>query len=117
MQMLFLQQQAMQCKRPVLDTGERGTKNITYVCLLTREHLRTSLSANDLILVPWPKLNMVVLACPSHPTLPLCWVSASKSILPYHGKPLDFFSLDLVCEWKKKQEIPLHVSFIVGIPM
>ena len=101
----------MQCKRPVPDTGEGGSKNIAYVCLITRKHLKTSLSANGLILVPWPKLNMVVIACPCHPTLSLHWVSASKSILPYSGKPFGFFSVDPVCEGKKKEEIPLHVSF------
>lgn len=95
---------------------EKGAAKMLHVCLITRKLLITSLSANNLILVPRPKLSMVVIACPSHPTLSLCWVSASKSILPYSGKPFDFFPRP--CMWgEKKKANPSPCFFTGGIPM
>lgn len=78
----------------------RGIKNVASICLITREHLKASLSANDLILMCWPKLSTVVITGASHPILSFCWVSAIQSLLPHSGKTLDF--LFRPCIWGGK---------------
>lgn len=92
----------------------RGAQKILHICLITRDLLKTSLSANHLTLVPWAKLNMMVIVHPSHPTLsPLFGFSWQEHSSIQWKSLWVFFSPDLVCKvGKRRNHFPY---FFVGL--